>query len=82
MSDFDDAVRAALDTEADDSGGRQGLVLTDWVLIAARSGFEGDHDVTQVVIIPSNGPAYRHRGLLAEAVVRFDKDTLDLHSDD
>ena len=79
---FDDLIRAALHQEVDETGGRPGLVLTDWVLVAARSGFDGDSNVTQVVIVPSDSPAYRHRGLLAEAAVRFDADTNALYGDD
>lgn len=72
MSDLDDAVTAAVHTEAAEHRAQAGLTVTEYVLIAATAGWDADgHEVTQVVIIPS-GSNHRIAGLLREATVRMD----------
>lgn len=77
MSGLEDAVRAAVAEAADDSDATPGLVVTDYIVVAAARGWDDDGEpVTQVVTIPS-GPGYAMSGLLHEATVRLDADTVD-----
>ena len=72
-----DAIRAGVARAVEDSGGTPGMVMTDYVLVAACKGWDDEGEpVTQVVVIPE-GPAYAVSGLLHEATVRMDADTLD-----
>jgi hypothetical protein len=61
----------------------RGLTVTEWVLIAARQGWNEDGDpVSQVVIVPSDAPEHRLWGLVHEADARFGADALYRHRDD
>lgn len=70
MSALDDAVRDAVHASAEQGRGTPGLVVTEYVLAAATSGWnEAGEEVSQVVLVPS-GPNHRVIGLLVEALLR------------
>lgn len=72
-----DAIRAAIPAAVDEAGATPGMVMTDYVVVAATRGWSADGDpITQVVVIPE-GPGYAISGLLHEAVLRMDADSLD-----
>lgn len=69
---------AAVEAHVQRAASTPGLVLVDWVLVAATQGWndEGD-DVTAVTITPGGGPWYRICGLLDEARERFHADLIE-----
>jgi hypothetical protein len=56
----------------------EGLLLQEFVVVASLTGFdEQGNRITQVAIIPIDGPNHRIMGLLEEAKIRFEADMLD-----
>lgn len=51
-----DVATPAVHAWADDRGLVPGLMVTDWVFLAAARGFEGDREVVQDVILRSGNP--------------------------
>lgn len=84
MSDarLEGAILAHIREKVEEQGGTPGLVLTNYVVVAACSGWDdGGDEVTQVTVIP-HGPYYAIGGLLREATIRNDADTLGLGADE
>ena len=74
---LEDAIRTSAQASVDEAGGTPGLVLTNYVVVAAMEGWDSDgHEIVQVVVLP-HGPGYAVGGLLHEATIRNDADTLD-----
>lgn len=72
-----DAIRAHAHASVGEAGGTPGLLLTNYVVVAAMEGWDADgNERVQVVVIP-HGPGYAIGGLLHEATIRNDADTLD-----
>jgi len=65
-------------TETPDGDVIENLILNEFVIVASRVGWDGEGDnVTQVVMIPVDGPDHRIMGLLRNATLRMDADVLD-----
>ena len=65
--DFREAVEEAVREAAEEVGGRQGLVVGEYILIAAANGWDDDGEtVSQVVTIPG-GSESRVLGLIEHA---------------
>ena len=80
--DLDKAVRTEVHREAQAGGWTPSLVVTDYVVIAAATGWNDQgQEVSQVVIIPS-GVNHHIMGLLREATIRHDAYALAAYMDD
>ena len=75
MSVFEEALRDKIAANITETGGTPGLVLTDWIVIAAMAGWDDDgDDISQVVVIP-HAAMHVAMGLLHHAGVRLDTTT-------
>lgn len=73
---LEEAILEQIRSTVGEEGLTPGLVLTNYVVIAACSGWDAEGEpVTQVTVIP-HGPYYAIGGLLHEATIRNDADTL------
>jgi hypothetical protein len=61
---------------------RPGMMMVDYVVIAAVKGWDDDGDEVTAVYIHSSGAAYAIRGLLNEGIVRLDADLLDRYREE
>lgn len=74
-----DAVAKACHSEAETRDGEiiRDLLLAEFVVVACRQGWDAEGEpVTQVFVIPADGPEHRILGLLRTAVLRFEADEL------
>lgn len=79
--DSDDRLRAAIEAHVQEAAATPGLLLIDWIVVAATQGWNDDGDqVTAVTITPGGGAAYRMMGLLDEAMTRFRADLVEEYS--
>ena len=78
------AVEKACHGEAMARGGEivRDLVLVEFVVIAARKGWNAEgQDVTQVVMIPHGGADHQIAGLLRDATLRMDAEMMSSYVD-
>lgn len=81
-SRMDEAVAAEVHNEAEEHRATPGLTVTEYVVIAAASGWDDQgQEVTQVVVIPS-GSEHRIAGLLRHATVRMDAEIVSGYTDE
>ena len=78
------ALRAAIVEHLSERAPESGLLLTDWVLVAATQGWDEEGDVVAAVVITmsDDSPYYRILGLLAEAETRARADVISEPSED
>lgn len=51
------------------------MILSEFVIVACRQGWNRDGEpVTQVMVIPGDGPEHRILGLLHAAILRFESE--------
>jgi hypothetical protein len=54
------------------------LILNEFIIVAARVGWDAEgENVTQIVVVPVDGPNHRILGLLRDAEIRIEAETLD-----
>lgn len=83
MSDLRVAVEAAVREATAESGTRDDLLVSEFLVIAATNGWDDDgNDVSQVVIIPEDGSEHRILGLLEHARIRMGRDVLASYDDE
>lgn len=73
------AVEALVAAARAEAGAAESLVVTEFLVIASATGWNGEgDDVTAVVLIP-DGPSHRMLGLIEEARIRFQADVLETY---
>lgn len=77
MANESPQLTAAIEQWVRETAVQDGLILVDYVLVAAVKGFNEDGDQITAVQIQPHGAAYALRGLLDEALVRFHADLLE-----
>lgn len=73
-----EAVREASRSSIEEHGGEPGMIMAEIVVIAAFQGWDSANGepLSQVVILPMDGPNHRINGLLHEARIRMEADIL------
>lgn len=82
MADPRESVEELVREAVEETGGTQGLVLGEYVIIAAANGWSEDgEDVSQVVVIPGDGGESRILGLVEHARTTLKAEILGLAAD-
>lgn len=75
-------IEAVVHSAQADAGTRQDTVVGEFVVIASAHTFDEDGDpVTQVIVIPQDGPEHRILGLVEHARIRMQADILSAYDD-
>lgn len=74
-----EAVETAVRAAEAEHGGRQDMLVSEFIVIASAHGFDDDGEpVTQVIVLPDGGSEHRILGLLEHARLRVRADILDV----